>query len=98
MDLAWDAPDDGGSPITDYEYSSDNNITWRSIGSTDTTYHATQTSWPQPADLDNGSGYLWKVRAVNAIGTGPESMAISASPRDPIGPGRSHRPDRYGGR
>ena len=86
IDLAWDAPDDGGSPITSYDYSSDSGITWRSTGSTDTTYHATQTSFPVPVDLHNGNIYLWMVRAVNAIGAGPASTFVSAAPRDPTEP------------
>ena len=86
VDLAWDAPDDGGSPITSYDYSSDSGITWRSTGSTDTTYHATQTSFPTPVALHNGNIYLWMVRAVNAIGDGPDSTFVSAAPRDPIAP------------
>ena len=86
VDLAWDAPDDGGSPITSYDYSSDSGITWRSTGSTATTYHATQTSFPTPVDLHNGNIYLWMVRAVNAIGDGPDSTFVSAAPRDPTVP------------
>ena len=86
VDLSWPLVGDGGSPITHYEYSSDGGTTWRSTGSTDRSYRATQTSAATPADLENGTAYSWSVRAVNAIGAGAASPAVSATPQAPTVP------------
>ena len=86
IDLSWPLVGDGGSPITHYEYSSDGGTTWRSTGSTDRSYQATQTSAATPADLENGTAYSWRVRAVNAIGAGAASPAVSATPQAPTVP------------
>ena len=86
VDLSWPLVGDGGSPITHYEYSSDGGTTWRSTGSTDRSYRATQTSAATPADLENGTAYEFRVRAVNAIGAGAASPAVSATPQAPTVP------------
>ena len=45
VELDWTAPTDtGGSPITDYDVSSDNGTTWASTGQTTTTYTLTGLS------------------------------------------------------
>jgi len=63
---------DGGSPITDVEYSTDNRITWSSSG---------QTSSPiAVTGLTNGVSYQVAVRAKNIIGTSPSSNVISGIP------------------
>ena len=73
--LTWDAPeDDGGSPITDYEYRIDGQGKWISIGSTDTTTTVT--------GLDNDTVYTFEVRAVNGISRSqPSSDPADATPR-----------------
>ena len=59
--LRWDAPEeDGGTPITDYEYRINGAGDWISTGSTETTYTVT--------GLDNDTEYTFEVRAVNRIG------------------------------
>ena len=59
--LTWDAPEeDGGTPITDYEYRINGAGDWISTGSTETTYTVT--------GLDNDTEYTFEVRAVNRIG------------------------------
>lgn len=69
--LEWDAPtDDGGSPITDYEYVIDTHDdgSWEESGALDSTStDAYLWQW------DAGTTYAFKIRAVNAIGTGPAS-------------------------
>ena len=62
--LTLTAPDDGGSPIIDYEYQKDSDA-YVAIGSTDTEFTVT--------GLNNGEEYSFTVRAVNAIGSAPDS-------------------------
>ena len=71
--LSWDAPeDDGGPPITDYEYRIDGEGEWISTGSTDTTHTVT--------GLTNGTAHVFEVRAVNAAGNSPSSNRSEATP------------------
>ena len=78
--LQWTAPSAGADPITDYvvQYSSNGGSTWTAhdTGSTSTT--ATVSG------LTNGTGYLFEVEAVNAIGDGPFSP--SSGTVKPSGP------------
>ena len=61
--LTWDAPSsDGGAEITDYEYRINGSGPWISTGSTETTHTVT--------GLDNGTPYVFEVRAVNRRGRG----------------------------
>ena len=74
--LTWEAPeDDGGSEITDYEYRIDGRNPWISIGSTDTTHTVT--------GLDNGTAYVFEVRAVNRIGKSFSPSRVEATPEAP---------------
>jgi hypothetical protein len=71
--LSWTAPaSSGGSAITDYlvQYSADGGENWFALddGVAPTT-SVTVTS------LTNGTSYLFRVAAVNAVGTGPWSEA-----------------------
>jgi hypothetical protein len=74
--LGWTAPaSDGGSPITDYviEYSSDGGATWLVFADgVSTTPSATVTG------LLSGETYLFRVSAVNSVGTGPPVTTASA--------------------
>ena len=71
--LTWTGPDDnGGTPITHYEYEIDDSGSWVSTGSADTTYTVT--------NLTNGTRYSFQVRAVNGVGAGPESAPALATP------------------
>jgi hypothetical protein len=73
---------DGGSAISNYEYSTDNGSTWIT---------------PSPAisaspliigsGLSNCTSYQVKLRAVNAIGSGAESAAVTGTPSSSIDPG-----------
>ena len=74
--LTWDAPEnDDGSEITDYEYRIDRRNPWISIGSTQTTHTVT--------GLDNGTAYVFQVRAVNRIGKSFSSNRAEATPEAP---------------
>ena len=74
--LTWDAPeDDGGSVITDYEYRINGRNPWISIGSTNITHTVT--------GLDNGTEYVFEVRAVNRIGKSFSSNRAEATPEAP---------------
>jgi hypothetical protein len=65
--VSWTAPDDQGSPITDYIITLDGNVVADGVG-TATGYELTT--------LPDGS-YSVTVAAVNAVGTGPASPAAS---------------------
>jgi hypothetical protein len=62
----------GGSPITDYEYSSDNGSTWTSSAQT--------TSPVVISGLTNGTLYNVKLRAINSVGTSTESSPETGTP------------------
>ena len=73
--LSWTAPSsDGGSAITNYKYSTDNGTTYTAFDPAVTDTAATITG------LTNGTEYQIKLRAVNALGNGVESAAVSATP------------------
>lgn len=83
--LTWSAPaSNGGSAITDYivEYKlTSEPTTWSTFSDgTSTSTSATVTS------LSNGSGYDFRVSAVNAIGTSVASGTASATPSAPTAP------------
>ena len=71
--LSWDAPfRNGGATITDYEYQIDGEGEWISIGSTNRIHTIT--------GLTNGTVYVFRVRAVNRIGSGRASNRAVAPP------------------
>jgi hypothetical protein len=65
------APANGGSPITNYQYSTNDGSTWTSAGVT--------VSPVTVAGLATGSVYPVKLRAVNAVNPGAASVAVSAA-------------------
>ena len=77
--LRWRAPtNDGGEPITHYEYELDGSGTWISTGGTATSHTVT--------GLNNGQTYTFRVRAVNALGNGAV-VTLQATPSPPTGGG-----------
>ena len=77
--VSWTAPvNAGGSPITDYvvQYSSDGGTTWTIFA--DATSTATTA---MVTGLTNGTGYAFRVAAVNAAGQGALSATVTATPR-----------------
>ena len=77
--LDWAAPaSDGGSPITDYiiEQAPAGGSVWTVLNdgtSTTTSYLVT--------GLTNGTGYQFRVSAHNAVGDGPTTTPVTATPR-----------------
>jgi len=63
---------DAYAPITGYQYSVNNGSSWTNASGT--------TSPIVISALTNGTTYPVKIRAVSAIGNGPDSNAISATP------------------
>ena len=67
---------DGGNPITNYEYSTDNGVTW-------VTPSPAITSSPLiiSSGLSNCTSYQVKIRSVNSSGSGAASEAATLIPR-----------------
>ena len=69
--LEWTAPtDDGGSPITGYEYTTDEGATFVATGSTGTSHIF---------DTLSDNNWAFRVRAVNSIGKGEWSGAATGT-------------------
>jgi gliding motility-associated-like protein len=62
---------DGGTPITNYEYTTDGGTTWTAFSPATTSSPVTITG------LVNGTNYPFQLRALNVIGPGPASNTIS---------------------
>lgn len=76
VSLSWTSPaSNGGSTITDYvvQYSSNSGSSWTTFSDgTSTSTSATVTG------LTNGTAYVFRVAAVNSVGTGSYSTASSS--------------------
>ena len=73
LDVVFTAPtDDGGSPSTTYQYSTDAGATWRNRDTTGTTspLRITTISTDGTTPLTGGLVYPVEIRAVNAAGAG----------------------------
>ena len=68
----------GGAAITNYQYSTDNGTNWTAVSPASTATAITITG------LTNCSSYNIKVRAVNSVGAGAASTAVSSTPRSGI--------------
>jgi hypothetical protein len=82
-DVSWNAPDaDGGSTVTGFpvEWSTDGGVSWVSASMCSGTATACTVT-----GLINGNGYIFRVAATNANGTGPWSDP-SSTVRPGIGP------------
>jgi titin len=74
--LRWSAPAANGSPITDYVIErSAGGAAWMAVGDGVSTATSATVS-----GLANGSRYSFRVAAVNALGTGPGSAIVTATP------------------
>ena len=80
--LRWEAPsDDGGSPILRYQYDIDASGTWGEIPGDGSTRSVSV------GGLVNGTPYLFRVRAVNAVDAGMPTAGKQATPMaPPLGP------------
>ena len=76
--IAFTAGGDNGAAITNYEYSTDNGSTWTARSP------AATTSPIAISGLTNGTTYQVKLRAINSVGTGAESSAVSVTPAAPL--------------
>lgn len=81
--LTFMRPADGGTPMLRYEYSTDG-ATWATLPAgwfnPDGTFSATV------GPLANGTAYAFSLRAVNAVGDGPATGPVAATPA-PVAPG-----------
>jgi alpha-tubulin suppressor-like RCC1 family protein/outer membrane protein OmpA-like peptidoglycan-associated protein len=79
LDVNFIPASDGGSPLTNYEYSID--------GGAFVARNPASVYGPIKIEsLTNGQQYTIKIRAVNAIGSGAESAAETGTPRAPWTP------------
>ncbi len=74
--VSFSAGQNGGSAITNYQYSINNGSSYTSVSPAQTTSPITITG------LVNGTTYSIKLRAVNSIGAGAESDTITGTPAD----------------
>jgi hypothetical protein len=80
LSVAFTAGTNTGSPITKYQYSTDNGATWkdRANGTTGSPLVVTTVS-ASASSLVNGTTYNVRIRAFNSI-AGTQSSAVSATP------------------
>jgi len=85
--IAFTAPAlNGGSAITNYQYSTDNGTTWKAFSPVDTTTPVVISIRSDASSaLVNGTAYNVKLRTVNAQGNGAPSAAVSVTPRTTAG-------------
>ncbi|MFM1818696.1 MAG: hypothetical protein RIS61_294 [Actinomycetota bacterium] len=75
--VSFTAGSDGGSAITNYKYSTD--------GTTFTSFSPAQTTSPITiTGLTNGTNYSIYLKAVNSVGDGTASSAVSVTPVAPV--------------
>jgi len=74
IQITFTAPSNGGTPITNYEYSLNGGSSWTPFSPVDTTSPVTIDG------LTNGTVYNIKLRAVNAVGAGAASSQIDIAP------------------
>lgn len=86
VSVAFTAGATGGSAITSYKYSTDNGSTFRTrqTGTTASPVVITTLSSDGTTPLVNGNTYQIQLKAVNAIGDGTASAAVSGTPVAPV--------------
>lgn len=75
--ITFTAGSDGGSAITNYQYSTNAGSSWTALSPVDTTSPITITG------LTNGTAYTIIIRAINAVGNGASSASVSVTPVAP---------------
>ncbi len=90
LTASFTAPASGGSPITDYDWSTDGGSTWYSEGLAGTPCQAsggssvtcaiTALSADGSTPLANGTSYPVEIRAVNGVGAGAASVSHPGTP------------------
>jgi titin len=84
LTVSFSAPDNGGSAITRYEYSTDRGLTWRTRtdgGLTSTSLQITTLSSDGTTLLTNGQEYCIQLRAANTVGEGSASNDVCSTPK-----------------
>ena len=80
LSVAFTAPSNGGSAITDYEYSTDGGTSFKSGATTSSPITITTVSASSVA-LVNGTSYNVQIRAKNANGVGSATSSTTGTPR-----------------
>lgn len=82
IEVSFTTGSNGGSAITNYQYSTDNGATFRAFSPADDSSPVTITklSSDGTTDLDNGTTYTVRLKAVNANGASIQSSSISVTP------------------
>ena len=78
--IAFTAGNNGGAPITNYEYSTDEGNTWTALSPAVTTSPVTIPG------LTNGTQFTIYLRAVNSVGEGDDSGPVQVTPSGGGGP------------
>src|SRR5690606_30185854 len=88
--LEWEAPADVIPAVADYviEYSSDSGATW-----TVPDREPSSSARSLVIGLENNRPYVFRVSAVNAVGTGPASGTVQAIPAEPVPDGEGNLPE-----
>ncbi len=83
LSVSFTAGNDGGSAITNYQYSTDGGTSWRNraSGTTASPLLITTLSTDGSTALTNGTSYNVQIRAVNAIGNGTATANSTSTPR-----------------
>ena len=81
ISVGFMAGSDGGSAITNYQYSTDGGTSWRTHTSTFSPILITTLSTDGTTALANGTSYNVQLRAVNAAGSGTATSSTAATPR-----------------
>ena len=82
LTVSFTAGNNGGSAITNYQYSTDNGATFLALNPVDasTPITITKLSSNGTTDLTNGTPYTVRLKAVNANGVSVASSSISVTP------------------
>jgi hypothetical protein len=85
LSVAFTAGANGGSAITNYKYSTDGGISFRTraSGTTASPIVITTLSSDGTTALSNGTSYDVQIKAVNAIGDGTATTSTAATPSSP---------------
>ncbi|MGO8826497.1 MAG: fibronectin type III domain-containing protein [Acidimicrobiales bacterium] len=78
--ISYTAPIDGGSPILNYQYSTDAGTTWQDASSAADPMLITALSTDGTTPISNGTEYPVEIRAVNAAGDSLASVPVEAAP------------------
>ncbi|MDX6244581.1 MAG: hypothetical protein QOE76_2304, partial [Frankiales bacterium] len=80
LSLTVSEPDDGGSPVTSWQYSTDGGTTWVTSAQPGSPLTITKLSVDGTTLIANGTSYPVTVRAVNAVGTSIAAAVTTVGP------------------